>query len=181
LATIDEETPPSPFSIYAQMKFELEQFVTAECLKLGISHRIFRLGHIYGPHEELTYTRLLPAALKSIQRNEKMSISIPKNFSRQYIYTSDIVSEFFEYGAKNKHTLKNVVGRSISGEEIIHSLNLLSGEEIFSLRIGEQKDDYRASIRTLISNPVEDVSNKIQEEFISGLSNELNAMDNIPS
>lgn len=178
LNIINEATVPSPVSVYAQMKLQSEQFVRQECDKIGIPHQIFRLGHIYGPHEDLTYSRLLPVALKSIKRNEKMSINVPRNFSRQYIYTLDIVSEFLGYDSKSNHTLKNVIGRSISSEEIVDSLNQLSNLELFSLGASSQKDDYRALIKSLTSESSDTTSNIVQENFISGLRSELNAIKN---
>ncbi|HVT62937.1 MAG TPA: NAD-dependent epimerase/dehydratase family protein [Legionellaceae bacterium] len=106
---ITEATSASPLSLYGMSKLYCEKIVAA--LDKNIMKQILRIGHVYGPGEEM-FKKFLPLAIQNIIRNEPVELWGDGSDRRSFIYLDDVV---------------NAICNAIALEEEIGPINIVGG------------------------------------------------------
>jgi UDP-glucose 4-epimerase len=128
---ISESTPTLPQSLYGMSKLYSEKMIEIHSKKNDIECQILRLGHVYGPGEEV-YEKFLPKAIFNIVNNKPVDLWGDGNELRSFIYIDDVISAtMMAINLSMTFGVINVVGGKIIS--ICHLLNTLieiSGKQV---------------------------------------------------
>lgn len=88
---ISEQTAISPNNLYAHSKYYGEKLIETWGLSENKCVQIFRVGHVYGPGEEL-YQKLIPSIFQKVISNQSPTIIGSGEEVRSFIYVIDLVN-----------------------------------------------------------------------------------------
>lgn len=111
---ISESTLENPISLYGYSKLYCEKMIEVWGKKHNKAIQILRIGHVYGPGEEV-YQKVIPVTFKKVLKNESPQIWGTGNELRSFIYIKDVAK---------------AVANSINLKENIGVVNLVSGQAI---------------------------------------------------
>ena len=140
LLPTDEESPPSPLSIYAITKQCQEQMAINICNSIDIISVIFRYQNVYGIGQSLanTYTGILPIFSTLMLNGNDLNIFEDGNQVRDFVYIDDVVEATI---------------RGIEKDEANNQIfNVGTGEKIPILKIAETlQEQYNVKTKIEIS------------------------------
>ena len=140
LLPTDEESPPSPLSIYAITKQCQEQMAIKICNSIDIISVVFRYQNVYGIGQSLanTYTGILPIFSTIMLKGNDLNIFEDGNQVRDFVYIDDVVEATI---------------RGIEKDEANNQIfNVGSGEKISILKIAETlQEQYNVKTKIQIS------------------------------
>jgi dTDP-L-rhamnose 4-epimerase len=89
----DEDSPPSPASVYGITKLNQEQLVLTVAKSLGIPAVAFRYQNVFGPGQSLTnpYTGILSIFSTRIRNGSGINIFEDGKESRDFVFIDDVV------------------------------------------------------------------------------------------
>ena len=125
---INEKSNVKPISFYGASKFFCEELVKCFTHKNNIDYLNLRIGHVYGPGEEV-YKKLLPVVINKIINKEVVEIWGDGSELRSYIFIDDVVKAIvnaIESSAVNLD-INVVSGRSITIDNLVQMLINISG------------------------------------------------------
>lgn len=116
----DELSEINPISLYGHSKYYCEKIVDSYCNFKSIKKNILRVGHVYGPGEEI-YEKFLPVAIKKILKHEPVTLYGEGKDIRSYIHVDDVVAACINsIGNYTSPDIINVVSsNAISTYEIV--------------------------------------------------------------
>ncbi|OBS13115.1 hypothetical protein ATE49_13685 [Elizabethkingia miricola] len=129
--TVDEDTPQKPMSLYGWSKLYGEQIIKFFAQNRNIDYQIFRIGHVYGPGEEL-YEKIIPITMNRILNKQNVVIYGTGKELRNFVFVEDVV-KIISQSITETSTEKviNVVGeKSISIIDLINKIVSVSEEKI---------------------------------------------------
>lgn len=85
---IDEDTLLSPSNAYARSKMRCEELVLEWAKTRGNIGQLLRLGHIYGPGEDL-YHKVIPETMRRLRAELKLQMFGTGKEKRSFIYVKD--------------------------------------------------------------------------------------------
>lgn len=90
-AAITESTDPNPTSPYGIMKLAQERLISAGCSEHGHRALILRVPTVYGAHQDSTKQQgLISALIRSIYTRCLISIFVPRDSRRHYLWADDL-------------------------------------------------------------------------------------------
>ena len=90
-AAISESTKPDPPSAYGAMKLAQERLISAACREHGHRALILRAPTVYGPDQDPAKRQgLISALIRSIQTRTLISIFVPRDSRRNYLWSFDL-------------------------------------------------------------------------------------------
>jgi UDP-glucose 4-epimerase len=157
---ICEDSNVIPSSLYGWSKLYCEEMVLAHCKENSLEPVILRLGHVYGPGEEL-YQKILPITMKAILDNKSPVIFGDGSELRSFIYVVDVVKAIYNAIVKSpSESIVNVVHHeSFSILEIVRKIINISNSDV--------QIDFRpttSSIRNLVFD-----NSRLRKELCSSL------------
>ena len=132
---ISEMSPISPHSLYGYSKLYSEKMIENWCKEKSLDFQILRIGHVYGPGEEL-YQKIIPISISKAIKNEKITIFGSGNEIRSFIYIKDVIK---------------AIVKSINCEINVGVINIVGGFQI--------------SINCLVHEIIKISNNKIEIEY----------------
>lgn len=88
---ITDSTTPDPTSAYGTMKLDQERLLSALCSEHPHRSLILRAPTVYGEHQDPTKQQgLISALIRSIQTSELVSIFVPRDSRRNYLWADDL-------------------------------------------------------------------------------------------
>ncbi|MGI2209570.1 NAD-dependent epimerase/dehydratase family protein [Shewanella baltica] len=87
---ITEDSILEPSSLYAWSKVYCEKMIQSYCTHQQLQCQILRVGHVYGPGEDI-YEKLLPIAIHNILNGKPIEIWGDGSEIRSYIYIDDVI------------------------------------------------------------------------------------------
>ncbi len=87
---ISEETPVLPGSMYGHSKYYCERMIAAWAKKNDKQSVILRIGHVYGPGEEM-YEKIIPLTIKKLLNKTSPQIWGTGEEKRSFIHVKDVV------------------------------------------------------------------------------------------
>jgi len=120
IAKMNEKMIPNPISHYAIQKLMSEMYCTFYANKFGLKVASLRYFNVYGKRQPDTgeYSLVIGKFLKSVDRNENLTVFGDGKQTRDYTYIDDVV-------AANYKAMKNPL---VKGKNII--LNIGFGKEV---------------------------------------------------
>lgn len=151
--TIDETSEIGPATLYGASKLFGEELVRSYARSTGCGYSILRLGHIFGPGEEV-FRRVIPNLIRAMLRGDAPQLSGDGATERDYLYVDDAVSAIIAASTHERLDPLNIVrGESISILDIAKHVAELTGYDgafCFSGRNGDSlRFDNGAMKRTL--------------------------------
>jgi nucleoside-diphosphate-sugar epimerase len=151
--TIDETSEIGPATLYGASKIFGEELVRSYARSTGCGYSILRLGHIFGPGEEV-FRRVIPNLIRAMLRGDAPQLSGDGATERDYLYVDDAVSAIIAASTHERLDPLNIVrGESISILDIAKHVAELTGYDgafCFSGRNGDSlRFDNGAMKRTL--------------------------------
>jgi UDP-glucose 4-epimerase len=86
---IDENTLLSPSTAYARSKMRCEDLVVEWAKKTGNIGQVLRLGHVYGPGEDL-YRKVIPETMRRLLDGRILQMYGTGKQQRSFIYVKDV-------------------------------------------------------------------------------------------
>lgn len=128
---ISELSPISPISLYGESKFYCEKMVTSWARSNNVSCLILRIGHVYGPGEEV-YKKLIPTIIRQIIDKKPLTLYGDGQDLRSFIFISDVVNSIINSVEVNsEYEIINVVGdQEISIKSLIGKIIKISGKDV---------------------------------------------------
>jgi len=128
---INEKSAVSPVSLYGMSKLYCEKMVNAYAIAKDMSLITLRIGHVYGPGEEV-YKKVLPLTMKKVIDGDSVEIWGDGSDLRSFIHVNDVVKAIITSIPKDVDVdLINVVsGNSISIEGLVKAIISCSGKLI---------------------------------------------------
>lgn len=127
---LSENSLEKPSSLYGFSKLYCEKMIENWGLQNNIDIQILRIGHVYGPGEDL-YQKVIPNIINKVLNDEPIQIWGKGNEIRSFIFVKDVV----------KAILKSVDLESNIGIVNLVSNNSITIEEIVNKIVGiSQKD-----------------------------------------
>lgn len=118
----DESSDVKPISLYGHSKHYCEKIVEFYCGARKIIKNILRVGHVYGPGEEI-YEKFLPIAIVNVLKDEPVILYGEGKELRSYIHVDDVVS-----------ACVNLIGNYVAPEMInVVSANAMSTADLVKL------------------------------------------------
>jgi nucleoside-diphosphate-sugar epimerase len=111
---LTELSPIKPVSLYAYSKLYCENMITLWAKNKKVRVTILRLGHVYGPGEEV-YQKLMPTVIKQVLNGETVKMYGTGEDIRTFIYISDVAES---------------IVNAINVDSDIETINLVGDEEI---------------------------------------------------
>lgn len=111
---ITEASSTIPESLYGLSKLYSERIIELFCSKTNIKPQVLRLGHVYGPGEEM-YQKVIPLSIMKILKGEAIEIWGTGEEFRSFIYIDDVIK---------------AIMASIYLNEMVGSINVVSDDEI---------------------------------------------------
>ncbi|WP_267405593.1 MULTISPECIES: NAD(P)-dependent oxidoreductase [unclassified Chryseobacterium] len=136
---ISESTLEKPTSLYGHSKLYSEKMVESWGKEQNKSVQILRIGHVYGPGEE-AYQKIIPATINNILSEKPVQIWGSGEELRSFIYIKDIVEAIVGSIDLEDVGVINLVGnRSISIEDLVNTIQLISNQEVAIEKIPVEK------------------------------------------
>jgi len=128
---LNEESEVLPLSLYGASKLYCEKMIGTYAISKKIKHLILRIGHVYGPGEEV-YKKIIPTIMGNVISNQPVQIFGDGSELRSYIHIEDVVSAIVESLTKNLDIdIINVVsGNSISIAQLTNLIINISKKNI---------------------------------------------------
>jgi UDP-glucose 4-epimerase len=125
---IDEDTLLSPSNAYSKSKMRCEELVLKWSKINGKICQLLRLGHVYGPGEDL-YQKIIPETMRRLRDGITLQMFGNGQQRRSYIYVQDVCSAIITSLSLNRHIGPvNVAGRhQVSVIDLIHLMMDVSG------------------------------------------------------
>lgn len=126
---ISEMQSTNPNSLYGFSKLYCEKMVEQWAVENNKTIQILRLGHVYGPGEDL-YQKIIPVTMQKVMKNEQPIIMGDGSAKRAFIYIEDVlfcINEFLKFNdykgpvnIVNDHfvTIQNIVDAIIQVAEV---------------------------------------------------------------
>ena len=173
----NEDTPTIPVSLYGWSKLYCERMLGFFAIDQNIEYQILRIGHVYGPGEEV-YAKFLPKTINNLLVGESIELWGDGSEKRSFIYVNDVVSSILRAISFNENVgpINVVGGLAVSMRALIDKLALVSGK-IPIIRIKNSsltKRDYvfdNAKLRKYLL--------KEETSLISGLKSEYEYMSRL--
>ena len=127
---ISEGTVIEPVSLYAHSKMYVEQMLGAWANTENKRCQILRIGHVYGPGEEL-YEKIIPVTMRKLMADEPLQLWGGGEELRSFIFAQDIVNAILN-AVKLEESIGvvNLVGgQPVSILELVNKLIRISGKE----------------------------------------------------
>lgn len=128
---ISEHSELGPISLYGMSKFYCEKMVEAYANKHCIDITILRIGHVYGPGEEM-YQKVIPVTMRKILQGEPIEVWGDGEDKRSFIFIEDVVQSICTALKRTDvPSLINVVsGNAVSILELVKKIISVSGRNI---------------------------------------------------
>lgn len=128
---ITEQSAIAPISLYGESKLYCEKMIAAWAIAKGKIFQILRIGHTYGPGEEV-YQKIIPETFKRIVANESPKMWGTGNEIRTFIYIKDVVQAILKSITLNENVGPiNIVGeRQIVIRDLILKMISISGRNL---------------------------------------------------
>lgn len=129
--TITENTIEKPVSMYGYSKLYSEKMIENWALENDKIVQILRIGHVYGPGEEI-YQKLIPIAFKSILNGQDLTIWGSGNEKRSFIYIKDVVQAIMSaIQFKENLGVINIVGKNaISINQLVEKIKKITQSNV---------------------------------------------------
>jgi UDP-glucose 4-epimerase len=177
--SINELTPESGKSTYAQAKLTQESLLTAACRAAGFRGVIARLSNVYGSNQDLSKTQgLISRLCFSATSQLAIGIYVPLETTRNYLFASDaarmmkVFAETHLLGSPPSSVIKKIIcsRESQSIAKLINVVQLVSGKKPNIVQ-GKTLDSGSYPLHFHIQSQVEpDVSWAEQTTILSGVS-----------
>lgn len=106
---ISEDSHAEPFTLYGWSKLYCEKAVEAFCRQRDIYCIILRLGHVYGPGEEV-YRKVMPIMIRRAIAGKPLQIVGDGSATRSFVYVGDVASSILAATTLDANCLVNVAG-----------------------------------------------------------------------
>lgn len=128
---IDEQTQTIPLTLYGYSKLYCEKMVEEFARVNGLVCQILRIGHVFGPGEEV-YQKIIPIAIKKVLSDEVVEIYGDGEAGRTFVYVDDVAEAVLQSIALEEYVEPiNVVGNEhISINKLIEYISKLSKKNI---------------------------------------------------
>lgn len=128
---ISENSSTDPISLYGHSKLYCERMIEAWANDKNIIFQVLRLGHVYGPGEEL-YQKIIPTSMKTLLENKNLKQYGEGQDQRSFIFIDDVVTSII-----NSLELPSFVGpinivgsQNISINKLLNKMVLISGRDV---------------------------------------------------
>jgi len=173
---IDENSATNANGLYGASKLFCEKVVVQDSIVKNIESQILRIGHVYGPGEEL-YQKLIPTVITKALVGENIEIWGDGSDLRSFIYISDVVEIILNaLTIQNPPSLVNVAGGTsmsiLDVVKIIKKISMSSSEIFFQ--------EAQTKKRNLVFNNERLMTHYLDSEttFAKGISCEIEHMVN---
>ena len=177
--TINESTQTEPSGLYGWSKLYCEKIVEQWCKQNNVKCTIVRLGHIYGPGEEL-YLKLIPETIKKLIADVKPTIYTKGDEIRSFLHIDDCVRCIWDaLNINAEYALINIVsGNAYTIKQIVELLNQCSGKNIEPQILGNniKTNDYIFDNSIMIK-----YFGKEKVDLLDGLKNEYEYIKSLMS
>lgn len=128
---ISEQSPVSPASLYGESKLYCEKMIGSWSNAADKKCQILRIGHVYGPGEEL-YKKIIPVTIRKLLADEPVQIWGTGRDIRSFIYIGDVVTAILQSLKLNENVgVINVVSsQQITILDLVQSLIDISGKTV---------------------------------------------------
>ncbi len=177
--TINESTQTEPSGLYGWSKLYCEKIVEQWCKQNNVKCTILRLGHIYGPGEEL-YLKLIPETIKKLIADVKPTIYTKGDEIRSFLHIDDCVRCIWDaLNINAEYALINIVsGNAFTIKQIVELLIQCSGKNIEPQILGNniKTNDYIFDNSIMIK-----YFGKEKVDLLDGLKNEYEYIKSLMS
>lgn len=143
---IDEQTPPSPDSIYGASKLAAEEYLRVLGLETDMQTSVLRPGHIYGPDPRQAlndqYEEDAANFAYRMIRNERITIIGDGNQRFDYVYVDDVVEAAMKAAIMEPATCVIGTGTAPRTLEIFEMVARLTGYERDPIFVGDPTYSY---------------------------------------
>lgn len=144
--SITEETNMNPISPYGESKVMMEKIVSQWKPNYNFSYTILRFFNIYGVGQSLEYAGVITKCLEKIKQKKPIEIFGDGLQTRDFVAIEDVVNSIYKaLQSKNSGTYNIGSGKSITINQLVDKLVLLSGEKLEIKHISENKGEIRHS------------------------------------
>jgi nucleoside-diphosphate-sugar epimerase len=128
---ITESTPLQPVSMYAFSKLYSERMLENWGSQNNITIQILRIGHVYGPGEEL-YSKVIPESFRKVLNHQNLTIWGSGEELRTFIYVEDVAKAIVKAISFNYNLgVINLVGsQSISILQLVQKIKKLANSDV---------------------------------------------------
>ncbi|PKL40248.1 MAG: hypothetical protein CVV41_20105 [Candidatus Riflebacteria bacterium HGW-Riflebacteria-1] len=128
---INEDSLTKPHSLYGHSKLFCEKMLEEWSVKNMVLLQVLRLGHIYGPGEDI-YQKLIPTTIRKILNAEPVVIWSSGNEKRSFLYITDACRMIIKASNLNEYVKPVNIASSISMsvKEIVKIIVDLSGLDV---------------------------------------------------
>ena len=166
-----EETVPIPISDYGAQKLQIEELLINFGKNNNVEIRIGRIANIYGANQNIRKQQgIVTALVKSTILNTTVSMYVPLNTLRNYIFVSDAAFKIINFvrSSTNNHEVRNIcsnenwslgslirITKDVTKKRIhlAHAVNRQSLLQPLDLRMKSLSENKESSIRE-VSLPV---------------------------
>ena len=177
--TINESTQTEPSGLYGWSKLYCEKIVEQWCKQNNVKCTILRLGHIYGPGEEV-YLKLIPETIKKLIADVKPTIYTKGDEIRSFLHIDDCVRCIWDaLNINAEYALINIVsGNAFTIKQIVELLIQCSGKNIEPQILGNniKTNDYIFDNSIMIK-----YFGKEKVDLLDGLKNEYEYIKSLMS
>ena len=126
--SVSELTSTAPRSLYGLSKLYCERLVTLFATERQIAAQVLRVGHVYGPGEDV-YQKVIPQAMRNIVLGRDIECWGDGQERRNFIFVDDVVSAILAaVELRTEPGAINVVGsRAVSIRDVLCKLVKVSG------------------------------------------------------
>jgi UDP-glucose 4-epimerase len=168
---ISEQTEVAPTSLYGFSKLYCEQILSIYAKQMHVEYMILRIGHVYGPGEEL-FQKFLPKMINCVVNDAPIELWGDGSDVRTFIYIDDVVVAILNSIEEKKNIkLINIVGsEGISIKELIMRVSKISGKspKIINYENNGNKRNYIFDNRLMKSSIL-----SAETSMNEGLANEI--------
>lgn len=128
---ISETSSIDPVSLYGMSKLYCEKMIHGYAETNNAKSTTLRIGHVYGPGEEV-YQKLLPIAISKILSDQPVELWGDGEDLRSFIHVDDVVDSIVAAIEKpvDADVINVVSGNTISIRQLVESLVGLSGKNV---------------------------------------------------
>lgn len=177
--TINESTQTEPSGLYGWSKLYCEKIVEQWCKQNNVKCTILRLGHIYGPGEEV-YLKLIPETIKKLITGVQPTIYTKGEEIRSFLHIDDCVRCIWAaLNINAENGLINIVsGNAFTIKQIVELLIQCSGKNIEPQILGNsiKTNDYIFDNSIMI-----EYFGKEKVDLLDGLKNEYEYIKSLMS
>jgi UDP-glucose 4-epimerase len=166
-----EETVPIPISDYGAQKLQIEELLINFGKNNNVEIRIGRIANIYGANQNIRKQQgIVTALVKSTILNTTVSMYVPLNTLRNYIFVSDAAFKIINFvrSSTNNHEVRNIcsnenwslgslirITKDVTKKRIhlAHAVNRQSQLQPLDLRMKSLSENKESSVRE-VSLPV---------------------------